>query len=43
MAGLFDGLLAEIAGSAPTRPVGRVVETRRGLAQVAGLTSATPQ
>jgi flagellum-specific ATP synthase len=41
MAGLFDGLLAEIAGSAPTRPVGRVVETRRGLAQVAGLTSAT--
>jgi flagellum-specific ATP synthase len=39
--GLFDGLLAEIAGSAPVRRVGRVVETRRGLAQVAGLVSAT--
>lgn len=41
MTGLFDGLLAEIAGSAPVRRVGRVVETRRGLAQVAGLQSAT--
>jgi flagellum-specific ATP synthase len=40
MTGLFDGLLAEIAGSEPVRRVGRVVETRRGLAQVAGLTSA---
>jgi flagellum-specific ATP synthase len=40
MTGLFDGLLAEIAGSAPVRRVGRVVETRRGLAQVAGLASA---
>lgn len=41
MTGLFDGLLAEIAGSAPVRRVGRVVETRRGLAQVAGLQAAT--
>jgi flagellum-specific ATP synthase len=38
--GLFDGLLAEIAESRPVRRVGRVVETRRGLAQVTGLTSA---
>jgi flagellum-specific ATP synthase len=38
--GLFDGLLAEIAGAAPVRRVGRVVETRRGLAQVAGLPAA---
>jgi flagellum-specific ATP synthase len=37
VAGIFDGLLAEIAGSAPLRRVGRVVETRRGLVQVAGL------
>ncbi len=41
VAGLFDSLLAEIAGSAPVRRVGRVVETRRGLAQVAGLQAAT--
>lgn len=41
MTGLFDGLLAEIAGSAPVRRVGRVVEIRRGLAQVAGLQAAT--
>jgi flagellum-specific ATP synthase len=40
MAGLFDGLLAEIAGSAPVRRVGRVVEIRRGLVQVAGLAAA---
>ncbi|MBL9051726.1 MAG: FliI/YscN family ATPase [Tabrizicola sp.] len=40
MTGLFDGLLAEIAGSAPVRRVGRVVETRRGLAEVAGLETA---
>lgn len=40
MTDLFAGLLAEISGSAPVRRVGRVVETRRGLAQVAGLTSA---
>jgi flagellum-specific ATP synthase len=41
VAGLFDGLLAEIAVSAPIRRVGRVVETRRGLAEVAGLDAAT--
>jgi flagellum-specific ATP synthase len=40
VAGLFDGLLAEIAVSAPVRRVGRVVETRRGLAEVAGLDAA---
>jgi flagellum-specific ATP synthase len=38
--GLFDGLLAEIAGSAPLRRVGRVVEIRRGLAEVSGLDTA---
>ena len=41
MAGLFDGLLAEIATSAPVRRVGRVVETRRGLVDVTGLDTAT--
>ena len=41
MTGLFDGLLAEIAGAAPIRRVGRVVETRRGQVDVAGLDSAT--
>ncbi len=41
MTGLFDGLLAEISGSAPVRRIGRVVETRRGLAEVAGLDGAT--
>ncbi|MGL6182778.1 MAG: hypothetical protein ACRC2G_11450, partial [Aestuariivirga sp.] len=40
MAGIFDGLLAEIGGSTPVRRVGRVVEIRRGLAQVAGLAAA---
>lgn len=40
MPGLFDGLLAEIATSAPVRRMGRVVETRRGLAVVAGLDGA---
>ena len=40
MAGLFDGLLAEISGTALVRRVGRVVETRRGLVQVEGLQSA---
>ena len=40
MTDLFAGLLAEIAESVPVRRVGRVVETRRGLAQVAGLVSA---
>jgi flagellum-specific ATP synthase len=40
MSGLFDGLLAEISGAAPLRRVGRVVETRRGLVQVAGLAAA---
>jgi flagellum-specific ATP synthase len=38
--GLFDGLLAEISGAEPVRRVGRVVETRRGLARVAGLDTA---
>jgi flagellum-specific ATP synthase len=37
VAGLFDGLLAEIATSAPVRRLGQVVETRRGLVQVTGL------
>jgi flagellum-specific ATP synthase len=41
MTGLFEGLLAEIAGAAPVRRVGRVVETRRGLAEVAGRDAAT--
>lgn len=40
MAGLFDGLLAEIGENAPLRRVGRVVETRRGLVEVAGLDQA---
>ena len=40
MSGVFDGLLAEISGVAPVRRVGRVVETRRGLAEVKGLDSA---
>jgi flagellum-specific ATP synthase len=40
MAGLFDGLLAEIAGAAPVRRVGRVVESRRGLVEVSGLDQA---
>ncbi len=41
MNGIFDGLMAEIAGSAPVRRVGRVVETRRGLADITGLEGAT--
>lgn len=41
MSGIFDGLLAEIAGSAPVRRIGRVVETRRGLADITGLEGAT--
>ncbi len=41
MSGIFDGLLAEIAGSAPVRRIGRVVETRRGLADISGLEGAT--
>ncbi|WP_103257630.1 FliI/YscN family ATPase [Tabrizicola aquatica] len=40
MTGVFDGLLAEIAGVATVRRVGRVVETRRGLAEVTGLDAA---
>ncbi len=40
MAGLFDGLLAEIGSSASIRRIGRVAETRRGLAEVTGLESA---
>jgi flagellum-specific ATP synthase len=39
--GIFDGLLAEIAGSVPVRRIGRVVETRRGLAEVRGLDGVT--
>jgi flagellum-specific ATP synthase len=38
--GLFDGLLAEIAGVAPVRRIGRVVESRRGLVEVGGLEGA---
>jgi flagellum-specific ATP synthase len=41
MSGIFDGLLAEIAGSAAVRRIGRVVETRRGLADITGLEGAT--
>jgi flagellum-specific ATP synthase len=41
VASIFDGLLAEIATSAPVRRVGRVAETRRGLAEVTGLEAAT--
>ncbi|TAG26164.1 MAG: FliI/YscN family ATPase [Rhodobacterales bacterium] len=41
MNGIFDGLLAEIAGSTTVRRVGRVVETRRGLADISGLEGAT--
>lgn len=41
MTGVFDGLLAEIAQAAPVTQVGRVVETRRGLAEVTGLQGAT--
>ena len=37
MTGVFDGLLAEIAQAAPVTRVGRVSETRRGLAEVTGL------
>jgi flagellum-specific ATP synthase len=37
---LFAGLMAEIACSPKLRAVGRVVETRRGLAQVVGLETA---
>lgn len=40
MSGVFDGLLAEIAEATPVRRVGRVVETRRGLAEVTGLDAA---
>jgi flagellum-specific ATP synthase len=41
VAGIFDGLLAEIAGAATLRQIGRVVETRRGTVVVSGLDSAT--
>ena len=41
MAGIFDGLLAEIAGAAPIRRIGRVAETRRGTVEVTGLAEAT--
>lgn len=41
MTGIFDGLLAEIAGAASVRRIGRVVESRRGLAEVGGLDGAT--
>jgi flagellum-specific ATP synthase len=40
MAGLFDGLLAEIAGAAQIRRIGRVAATRQGTVEVAGLTDA---
>lgn len=40
MAGLFDGLLAEIAAGSSVRRIGRVAETRRGLAEVTGLDTA---
>lgn len=40
MIGIFDGLLAEIATATPIRRVGRVVETRRGLADITGLDGA---
>jgi flagellum-specific ATP synthase len=38
--GLFDGLLAEITTAAPHKPVGRIIETRRGLATIGGLDAA---
>jgi flagellum-specific ATP synthase len=38
--GLFDGLLAEIGASSPIQRIGRVAETRRGLAVVTGLEAA---
>ncbi len=41
MAGIFDGLLAEIAGVAPVRRIGRIVETCRGNVEVTGLVEAT--
>lgn len=41
MAGIFDGLLAEIAGAATSRQIGRVMETRRGTVIVSGLDTAT--
>lgn len=41
MTGIFDGLLAEIAGAATSRQIGRVVETRRGTVIVSGLDAAT--
>lgn len=40
MAGLFDGLQAEIADIEPVRAVGRVAETGRGTFLVAGLPTA---
>ncbi|NJM81769.1 MAG: hypothetical protein HC844_04080, partial [Tabrizicola sp.] len=40
MAGVFDQLLAEIAGTSSVRPVGRVVETARGTISVTGLNRA---
>ena len=41
MAGIFDGLLAEIAGATSVRQIGRVSETGRGTVAVTGLTGAT--
>ncbi len=41
MAGIFDGLLAEIAGAAQIRRIGRVFETGRGTVDVAGLSEAS--
>ncbi len=38
MAGVFDGLLAELSHVAPVRPIGRVVEVGAGTVRVSGLT-----
>jgi flagellum-specific ATP synthase len=43
MAGVFDGLMAEIATVAHTKPVGRVAEVARGTVRVTGLESAARQ
>ncbi len=40
MAGIFDGLMAEIAGIEPVRPIGRVTESGRGSFTVSGLPQA---
>jgi len=40
VAGIFDGLMAEIAGIEPVRPIGRVTESGRGSFTVSGLPQA---